>query len=163
MTPVRRIFADYREAGSLEALIHLDSLVDRRTFLARGGDLFTVLRATPRDAECLDPGQLDHLTRQFEGALPEKAPSFYFIDIQSADSERFDAFVRKNAPQADLEASFALAARQPICKGFAIGRTIFGAPAKAWMTGEIDDPTPFVPTHPPIEVEILTDATEHRP
>jgi 5-dehydro-2-deoxygluconokinase len=44
-----------------------------------------------------------------------------------------------DAPQAELEASFALAARQPICKGFAIGRTIFGAPAKAWMTGEIDD------------------------
>ena len=46
-----------------------------------------------------------------------------------------------DAPQAELEASFALAVRQPICKGFAIGRTIFGAPAKAWMTGEIDDDT----------------------
>ena len=46
-----------------------------------------------------------------------------------------------DAPQAELEASFALAARQPICKGFAIGRTIFGAPAKAWMAGEIDDDT----------------------
>jgi 5-dehydro-2-deoxygluconokinase len=44
-----------------------------------------------------------------------------------------------DAPQAELEASFALAARQPVCKGFAIGRTIFGAPAKAWMAGEIDD------------------------
>ena len=38
-----------------------------------------------------------------------------------------------------LEASFALAARQPVCKGFAVGRTIFGAPARAWMAGEIDD------------------------
>jgi 5-dehydro-2-deoxygluconokinase len=46
-----------------------------------------------------------------------------------------------DAPQADLEASFGLAARQPVCKGFAIGRTIFGAPAKAWMAGEIDDDT----------------------
>jgi putative ABC transport system permease protein len=44
-----------------------------------------------------------NLRRQFEGALPDKAPSFYFIDIQSADSDRFDAFVRKNAPEADLE------------------------------------------------------------
>jgi putative ABC transport system permease protein len=44
-----------------------------------------------------------NLRRQFEGALPDKAPSFYFIDIQSADSDRFDAFVRRNAPQADLE------------------------------------------------------------
>jgi 5-dehydro-2-deoxygluconokinase len=46
-----------------------------------------------------------------------------------------------DAPPAELEARFALAARQPICKGFAIGRTIFGAPAKAWMAGEIDDDT----------------------
>jgi 5-dehydro-2-deoxygluconokinase len=45
----------------------------------------------------------------------------------------------QDAPPAELEASFMLAARQPICKGFAIGRTIFGAPAKAWMAGEIDD------------------------
>jgi 5-dehydro-2-deoxygluconokinase len=46
-----------------------------------------------------------------------------------------------DAPQAEIEASFALAARQPVCKGFAIGRTIFGAPARAWMEGEIDDDT----------------------
>ena len=44
-----------------------------------------------------------------------------------------------DAPPAALEASFASAARQPVCKGFAIGRTIFGAPARAWMRGEIDD------------------------
>ncbi len=46
-----------------------------------------------------------------------------------------------DAPEAELEASFRLAARQPICKGFAVGRTIFGAPARAWMRGEIDDDT----------------------
>jgi putative ABC transport system permease protein len=44
-----------------------------------------------------------NLRRQFEGALPEKAPSFYFIDIQSADADRFDAFVHRQAPQATLE------------------------------------------------------------
>ena len=44
-----------------------------------------------------------------------------------------------DAPRDVLEASFALAARQPVCKGFAVGRTIFGAPARAWMQGEIDD------------------------
>jgi 5-dehydro-2-deoxygluconokinase len=46
-----------------------------------------------------------------------------------------------DAPQAELEASFTLAARQPVCRGFAVGRTIFGAPARAWMQGEIDDET----------------------
>ncbi|MCC2664343.1 MAG: iolC, partial [Geminicoccaceae bacterium] len=44
-----------------------------------------------------------------------------------------------DAPPEALEASFALAARQPVCKGFAVGRTIFGSPAQAWMKGEIDD------------------------
>ncbi|MDF2780457.1 MAG: iolC [Geminicoccaceae bacterium] len=44
-----------------------------------------------------------------------------------------------DAPPEALEASFALAARQPVCKGFAVGRTIFGRPAQAWMKGEIDD------------------------
>jgi len=45
----------------------------------------------------------DNLRRQFMAALPDKAPSFYFVDIQSADANRFDAFVRERAPQARLE------------------------------------------------------------
>jgi putative ABC transport system permease protein len=44
-----------------------------------------------------------NLRRQFEGALPDKAPSFYFIDIRSTDADRFDAFIRSNAPDATLE------------------------------------------------------------
>ncbi len=41
--------------------------------------------------------------------------------------------------EAELEAAFVLARRQPICKGFAVGRTIFGAAAEAWFAGRIDD------------------------
>ena len=44
-----------------------------------------------------------NLRQQFMAALPEKAPSFYFVDIQPADAERFDAFVRARAPSAKLE------------------------------------------------------------
>jgi putative ABC transport system permease protein len=44
-----------------------------------------------------------NLRRQFMAALPDKAPSFYFVDIQSADAERFDSFVRERAPSAKLE------------------------------------------------------------
>jgi 5-dehydro-2-deoxygluconokinase len=44
-----------------------------------------------------------------------------------------------DAPLDTLERSFALAARQPVCKGFVVGRTIFGEPARAWMQGEIND------------------------
>jgi 5-dehydro-2-deoxygluconokinase len=44
-----------------------------------------------------------------------------------------------DAPEDELAASFALAARQPLVKGFAVGRTIFGDAARAWMTGAISD------------------------
>jgi putative ABC transport system permease protein len=44
-----------------------------------------------------------NLRRQFMAALPEKAPSFYFLDIQGAEAERFDAFIRAQAPRATLE------------------------------------------------------------
>jgi putative ABC transport system permease protein len=44
-----------------------------------------------------------NLRRQFIAALPEQAPSFFFLDIQSAEAERFDAFIRKHAPDAKLE------------------------------------------------------------
>jgi len=44
-----------------------------------------------------------NLRRQFLAALPEKAPSFYFLDVRSAEAERFDAFIRQNAPSATLE------------------------------------------------------------
>ncbi|MBW7920997.1 MAG: 5-dehydro-2-deoxygluconokinase [Rubellimicrobium sp.] len=44
-----------------------------------------------------------------------------------------------DAPEEALAASFELAARQPLVKGFAVGRTIFGAAARDWMVGAIDD------------------------
>ena len=48
--------------------------------------------------------QIDgNLRRQFTAALPDKAPSFYFIDIPAAEAERFDAFIRTAAPGAELE------------------------------------------------------------
>ncbi|WP_149589611.1 bifunctional 5-dehydro-2-deoxygluconokinase/5-dehydro-2-deoxyphosphogluconate aldolase [Tabrizicola flagellatus] len=44
-----------------------------------------------------------------------------------------------DAAEADLAASFRLAARQPLVKGFAVGRTIFADAARAWFRGEITD------------------------
>ena len=44
-----------------------------------------------------------------------------------------------DAPAAELAASFALAAKQPLVKGFAVGRTIFGDAARAWLAGKITD------------------------
>lgn len=44
-----------------------------------------------------------------------------------------------DASEAELAESFALAARQPLVRGFAVGRTIFGDVARAWMTGDMGD------------------------
>ncbi len=44
-----------------------------------------------------------------------------------------------DAPEDALEAAFARAAAHPICKGFAVGRSIFGGPADDWLSGRIDD------------------------
>ncbi len=44
-----------------------------------------------------------------------------------------------DAPEAELAASFEVAAAHPLVKGFAVGRTIFGDVARAWLKGEADD------------------------
>lgn len=44
-----------------------------------------------------------------------------------------------DAPEADLAASFKVAAAFPLVKGFAVGRTILGEVARAWLTGKMTD------------------------
>jgi putative ABC transport system permease protein len=48
--------------------------------------------------------QIDgNLRRQFLAALPERAPSFYFIDIPATEADRFAAFLKQTAPGATVE------------------------------------------------------------
>ena len=44
-----------------------------------------------------------------------------------------------DAPAEQLAASLALAARHPLVRGFAVGRTIFGDAARRWMAGGLAD------------------------
>ena len=44
-----------------------------------------------------------------------------------------------NAPIDELARGFADAAGARTCRGFAVGRTIFGEPARAWLANAIDD------------------------
>lgn len=46
-----------------------------------------------------------------------------------------------DAPEAALKESFRVAGKHPICKGFAVGRSIFGPSARQWFNGECDDDT----------------------
>ncbi|MBR1235249.1 ABC transporter permease [Bradyrhizobium sp. AUGA SZCCT0182] len=48
--------------------------------------------------------QIDgNLRRQFLAALPDRAPSFYFIDIPTSEADRFGAFLKQTAPQSTVE------------------------------------------------------------
>ncbi len=46
-----------------------------------------------------------------------------------------------NASEDQLKRGFDLAAGEPWCKGFAVGRSIFQGPAEAWFGGQTDDET----------------------
>jgi len=55
--------------------------------------------------------QIDgNLRRQFQEALPDRAPAFFFVDIQNAEGPRFDEFIRKTVPDATLD-------RAPMLRG----------------------------------------------
>ncbi|MGD0848924.1 MAG: FtsX-like permease family protein [Bradyrhizobium sp.] len=48
--------------------------------------------------------QIDgNLRRQFLAALPDRAPSFYFIDIPATEADRFGAFLKQTEPQSTVE------------------------------------------------------------
>lgn len=82
-------------------------------------------------------------------------PAWWKLEAQSADSWHEIAGVIAasdpvchgvlllglDASEDQLAQSFEIAARQPVCRGFAIGRTIFGQPARDWLAGSIDDTT----------------------
>lgn len=64
--------------------------------------------------------QIDgNLRRQFMAALPERAPSFYFIDIPAADAARFTAFLQSQAPGAEVETVPMLRGRITAARGVA--------------------------------------------
>ncbi|MEO0542726.1 MAG: 5-dehydro-2-deoxygluconokinase [Pseudomonadota bacterium] len=59
--------------------------------------------------------------------------------------EKNDPYVRGvvvlglDAPMDALTESFALAAKEPLVRGFAVGRTIFGKAAENWLAGNLND------------------------
>jgi putative ABC transport system permease protein len=73
-----------------------------------------------------------NLRQQFSAALPAKAPSFYFLDIPSDQSKRFDAFVRALAPTAALEEVPMLRGRVVSANGIA-AENIKPKPDAAWV------------------------------
>ncbi len=80
-------------------------------------------------------------------------PAWWKIESQLAEVwEQLDALIHErdpycrgvvllglNAPAETLAAGFRQAAKSTTCRGFAVGRTIFHEPSRAWLEGEIDD------------------------
>jgi 5-dehydro-2-deoxygluconokinase len=70
----------------------------------------------------------------------------------AAGWEALDAVIRANdphcrgvlllgleRPESELTRAFAAAAGQPLCRGFAVGRSIFAPAAEEWLAGRLDD------------------------
>ncbi|NMX92893.1 MULTISPECIES: 5-dehydro-2-deoxygluconokinase [unclassified Pseudomonas] len=82
-------------------------------------------------------------------------PAWWKIEAQTAEQwhkldeliEERDPYCRGvvllglNAPAHSLAEGFQQASQSRTCRGFAVGRTIFQEPSRAWMAGEIDDET----------------------
>ena len=80
-------------------------------------------------------------------------PAWWKIESQPAHVwEQLDALIQArdpycrgvvllglNAPAETLAAGFREASQSTTCRGFAVGRTIFHEPSRAWLEGEIDD------------------------
>src|SRR5215204_2183954 len=51
-----------------------------------------------------------NLTRQLTQTMPERAPSFFFLDVPSTEADQFESFLQNQAPEAKLD-------RVPLMRG----------------------------------------------
>lgn len=74
-----------------------------------------------------------NLHRQLTETLPDQAPSFFFVDVSSAEADRFDKFVRDHSPKgARLDSVPMLRGRIVSLKGIPVEK-IKPDPEAAWV------------------------------
>jgi type IV secretion/conjugal transfer VirB4 family ATPase len=66
---LRRVFQNYEEAGSLNAMVNLFGFLGPEVFLTKSGEVGIVLEIEGVDYECLDTPTVDGLTKRLESAL----------------------------------------------------------------------------------------------
>lgn len=93
------------------ANIHRPGALTPSVVLSLGLGLALLVTVTEIDA---------NLRRQFLAALPDNAPSFYFVDIPATEVERFDAFLAEKTPGAKIE-------RVPMLRGRIVAARGVGA------------------------------------
>src|SRR4051812_25424722 len=64
-----RIIKDYRDSGAVNSFVNLFGFIDDQVFLTKSGEVGTVLKVDGRDYECLDPLELNVITRRFEASV----------------------------------------------------------------------------------------------
>ena len=129
-----------------------EATVSRLFQAARRNDLEFLLEIIPSKAGACDDMTTARLIRQFYQA--GIFPDWWKLEPLTSDQgwrntvaaiEAHDPHTRGilvlglDAPEEDLAASFAVAARYPLVKGFAVGRTLFGEVARDWFAGRLSD------------------------
>ena len=69
MLSLRRVFKNYDEAGSLNAMVNLFGFLGPQVFLTKSAEVGIVLELQGVDYECLDVPAVDGLTKRLESAL----------------------------------------------------------------------------------------------
>ncbi|RUW25704.1 ABC transporter permease [Mesorhizobium sp. M4B.F.Ca.ET.215.01.1.1] len=73
-----------------------------------------------------------NLRRQISGSLPERAPNFFFVDIQSGDVDAFSALIGKEAPGGTLAKVPMMRGRVMALNGIDVGK-VSVPPEGAWV------------------------------
>ncbi len=135
-----------------ELTLRQDRELLRLTDAARKGGRELLIEIIAGKHGTLDDGTVASVIRRLygQGIKPdwwklEGQPSAAAWAAVSSAIEDNDPYARGvmllglDAPAEDLVAQFRLAAACPMVKGFAVGRTIFGEPAKDWLAGILSD------------------------
>ncbi|OWY17491.1 5-dehydro-2-deoxygluconokinase [Thioclava sp. JM3] len=135
-----------------ETRVNQEATVKRLFTAARRNVLEFLLEVIPSKVGAVDADTTATLIRQFYeiGVYPDWWKLEPMADAAGwakavAAIEEYDKHTRGivvlglDAPEAELAASFEVAASFDLVKGFAVGRTIFGDVARAWMQGELTD------------------------
>ncbi len=131
---------------------HQEGTVKRLFEAARRNNLEFLLEIIPSKVDAVDDDTTANLIHQFyeAGIYPDwwkleplkttQAWANAVAAIEAHDQHtRGIVVLGLDAPEAELSASFEVAAGFALVKGFAVGRTIFGDAARGWFKGELDD------------------------
>ncbi len=128
-----RVLALFEAARGTAHELLLEVIPDRSEAPVDGGTLartlarFYDIGVLPDWWKLPDPGS-DEAWRALAAVIAERDPWCRGVLLLGLD-----------APEEALAASFARAAKHSVCKGFAVGRTIFGNAAEGWFRGELGD------------------------